>query len=226
MDSTKIPWFHHPKPSWSLVYLVRGGSRPNLTEGSLSAAMGCVVQGDHVNLGPNFGSLPETPLFRRKSKRLAFPLSLLERFRGVSQYRSCGQIGGIGDSWRIEFAGRKDVEEAWTLWLLAIGESARRGMKRRAAASLSQRTKVDGTPAMRMVIRDQPVTKTRLMEVMPSLAKIRDFLRQKKQMIGGSLFSRAKEAIYRRGLSRGGSSRGESSRETETPSTQVHLDSQ
>ncbi|KAI0524319.1 hypothetical protein KFK09_003685 [Dendrobium nobile] len=40
-----------PGPSWSLVYLVRGGSRPNLTEGSLSAAMGCFVQGDLVNLG-------------------------------------------------------------------------------------------------------------------------------------------------------------------------------
>ncbi|KAL0920231.1 hypothetical protein M5K25_009352 [Dendrobium thyrsiflorum] len=39
MDSIKIPWFRHPRPSWYLVYLVRGGSRPNLTEGSLPAAM-------------------------------------------------------------------------------------------------------------------------------------------------------------------------------------------
>ncbi|KAL0904861.1 hypothetical protein M5K25_027020 [Dendrobium thyrsiflorum] len=45
MDPIKIPWFRHPGSSWSLVYLVRGGSRPNLTEGSLSAAMGCFVQG-------------------------------------------------------------------------------------------------------------------------------------------------------------------------------------
>ncbi|KAL0910374.1 hypothetical protein M5K25_021350 [Dendrobium thyrsiflorum] len=45
MDPIKIPWFRRPGSSWSLVYLVRGGSRPNLTEGSLSAAMGCFVQG-------------------------------------------------------------------------------------------------------------------------------------------------------------------------------------
>ncbi|KAL0918821.1 hypothetical protein M5K25_010861 [Dendrobium thyrsiflorum] len=51
MDPIKIPWFRHPGPSWSLVYLVRGGSRPNLTEGSLSAAMGCFVQGYLVDLG-------------------------------------------------------------------------------------------------------------------------------------------------------------------------------
>ncbi|KAL0910013.1 hypothetical protein M5K25_020934 [Dendrobium thyrsiflorum] len=51
MDPIKIPWFRHPGPSWSLVYLVRGVSRPNLTEGSLSAAMGCFVQGYHVDRG-------------------------------------------------------------------------------------------------------------------------------------------------------------------------------
>ncbi|KAL0912987.1 hypothetical protein M5K25_016413 [Dendrobium thyrsiflorum] len=51
MDPIKIPWFCRPGPSWSLVYLVRGGSRPNLTEGSLSAAMGCFVQGYLVDLG-------------------------------------------------------------------------------------------------------------------------------------------------------------------------------
>ncbi|KAL0928084.1 hypothetical protein M5K25_002322 [Dendrobium thyrsiflorum] len=50
MDPIKIPWFRHPGSSWSLVYLVRGGSRPNLTEGSLSAAMGCFVQGYLVDL--------------------------------------------------------------------------------------------------------------------------------------------------------------------------------
>ncbi|KAL0908552.1 hypothetical protein M5K25_023052 [Dendrobium thyrsiflorum] len=50
MDPIKIPWFRHPGPSWSLVYLVRGGSRPNLTEGSLSVAMGCFVQGYLVDL--------------------------------------------------------------------------------------------------------------------------------------------------------------------------------
>ena len=50
----KIPWFRHPGLSWSLVYLVSGGSRPNLTEGSLSAAMGCVLQGDLIDLGWRF----------------------------------------------------------------------------------------------------------------------------------------------------------------------------
>ncbi|KAL0926165.1 hypothetical protein M5K25_004558 [Dendrobium thyrsiflorum] len=51
MDPIKIPWFRHPGSSWSLVYLVRGGSRPNLTEGSLSVAMGCFVQGYLIDLG-------------------------------------------------------------------------------------------------------------------------------------------------------------------------------
>ncbi|KAL0907241.1 hypothetical protein M5K25_025798 [Dendrobium thyrsiflorum] len=51
MSPIKIPWFHSLGPLWSLVYLVRGGSRPNQTKGSLSAAMGCVVQGYLVNLG-------------------------------------------------------------------------------------------------------------------------------------------------------------------------------
>ncbi|KAL0904257.1 hypothetical protein M5K25_026342 [Dendrobium thyrsiflorum] len=51
IDSIKIPWFHRPGPSWSLVYLVRGGSRPNLIEESLSAAMGWVIQGYLVDLG-------------------------------------------------------------------------------------------------------------------------------------------------------------------------------
>ncbi|KAL0905365.1 hypothetical protein M5K25_023778 [Dendrobium thyrsiflorum] len=54
MDPIKIPWFRRPGSSWSLVYLVRGGSRPNLTEGSLSAAMGCVVQGYLIDLGEGF----------------------------------------------------------------------------------------------------------------------------------------------------------------------------
>ncbi|KAL0909144.1 hypothetical protein M5K25_023676 [Dendrobium thyrsiflorum] len=44
------PMVPSSRPSWSLVYLVRGGSRPNLTEGSLSAAMSCVVQGYLVDL--------------------------------------------------------------------------------------------------------------------------------------------------------------------------------
>ncbi|KAL0907464.1 hypothetical protein M5K25_021877 [Dendrobium thyrsiflorum] len=51
MDPIKIPWFRHPGSSWSLVYLVRGGSRPNLTEESLSAAMGCFIQGYLVDRG-------------------------------------------------------------------------------------------------------------------------------------------------------------------------------
>ncbi|KAL0921915.1 hypothetical protein M5K25_005863 [Dendrobium thyrsiflorum] len=45
MNLIQIPWFLHPGISWSMVYLVRGVSRPNLTEGSLSAAIACFVQG-------------------------------------------------------------------------------------------------------------------------------------------------------------------------------------
>ncbi|KAL0906534.1 hypothetical protein M5K25_025035 [Dendrobium thyrsiflorum] len=59
MGPIKIPWFRRPGPSWSLVYLVRGGSRPNLTEGSLSAAMGCFVQGYLVDLGWIFDAIGE-----------------------------------------------------------------------------------------------------------------------------------------------------------------------
>ncbi|KAL0910680.1 hypothetical protein M5K25_018757 [Dendrobium thyrsiflorum] len=59
MNPIKIPWFRRPGPSWSLVYLVRGGSRPNLTEGSLSAAMGCFVQGYLVDLGWIFDAIGE-----------------------------------------------------------------------------------------------------------------------------------------------------------------------
>ncbi|KAL0907719.1 hypothetical protein M5K25_022150 [Dendrobium thyrsiflorum] len=51
MDPIKIPWFRRPGSSWSLVYLVRGGSRPNLTEGSLSAAMGFDAVGEHTGSG-------------------------------------------------------------------------------------------------------------------------------------------------------------------------------
>ncbi|KAL0924107.1 hypothetical protein M5K25_004914 [Dendrobium thyrsiflorum] len=51
IDQIKIPWFRHPGPSWSQVYLVRGGSRPNLTEGSLSAAMGFDAIGEHTGAG-------------------------------------------------------------------------------------------------------------------------------------------------------------------------------
>ncbi|KAL0919029.1 hypothetical protein M5K25_011096 [Dendrobium thyrsiflorum] len=53
MDPIKIPWFRHPGSSWSLVYLVRGGSRPNLTEGSLSAAMGFNAIGENTGAGHN-----------------------------------------------------------------------------------------------------------------------------------------------------------------------------
>ncbi|KAL0910005.1 hypothetical protein M5K25_020926 [Dendrobium thyrsiflorum] len=101
MDPIKIPWFRRPGPSWSLVYLVRGGSRPNLTEGSLSAAMGFDAIGEHTGAGHNrnivmpfggeslgsegpgrnFGSLPTSPPFRGKSERLAFPSTPRGRFR-------------------------------------------------------------------------------------------------------------------------------------------------
>ncbi|KAL0916216.1 hypothetical protein M5K25_013708 [Dendrobium thyrsiflorum] len=53
IDPIKIPWFRHPGPSWSLVNLVRGGSRPNLTEGSLSVAMGFDAIGEHTGAGHN-----------------------------------------------------------------------------------------------------------------------------------------------------------------------------
>ncbi|KAL0922952.1 hypothetical protein M5K25_006986 [Dendrobium thyrsiflorum] len=64
MGPIKIPWFRRPGPSWSLVYLVRGGSRPNLTEGSLSAAMGFDAIGEHTgddhdrNIMVPFGGKP------------------------------------------------------------------------------------------------------------------------------------------------------------------------
>ncbi|KAL0918947.1 hypothetical protein M5K25_010997 [Dendrobium thyrsiflorum] len=51
MDPIKIRWFRRPGPSWSLVYLVRGGSRPNLIEGSLSAAMGFDTVGELTGSG-------------------------------------------------------------------------------------------------------------------------------------------------------------------------------
>ncbi|KAL0913955.1 hypothetical protein M5K25_017450 [Dendrobium thyrsiflorum] len=51
MSLIKISWFRSRGSSGSLVYLVRGGSRPNLTEVSLSTTMGCVVQGYLVDLG-------------------------------------------------------------------------------------------------------------------------------------------------------------------------------
>ncbi|KAL0903138.1 hypothetical protein M5K25_027492 [Dendrobium thyrsiflorum] len=59
MDPIKIPWFLLPRPSWSLIYLVRGGSRPNLIEGSLLAAMGCFIQGYLVDLGGRFSAIGE-----------------------------------------------------------------------------------------------------------------------------------------------------------------------
>ncbi|KAL0917303.1 hypothetical protein M5K25_012358 [Dendrobium thyrsiflorum] len=53
MSPIMIPWFRRTGPSWSQVYLVKGGSRPNLTEGSLSAAMGFDVIGKHTGAGHN-----------------------------------------------------------------------------------------------------------------------------------------------------------------------------
>ncbi|KAL0914305.1 hypothetical protein M5K25_014641 [Dendrobium thyrsiflorum] len=51
MNPIKIQWFCRAGSSWSLVYLVKEGSRPNLTEGSLSTTMGCVVQWYLIDLG-------------------------------------------------------------------------------------------------------------------------------------------------------------------------------
>ncbi|KAL0922660.1 hypothetical protein M5K25_006665 [Dendrobium thyrsiflorum] len=53
IDPIKIPWFRRPGSSWSRVYLVKGGSRPNLTEESLSAAMGFDVIGEHTGADHN-----------------------------------------------------------------------------------------------------------------------------------------------------------------------------
>ncbi|KAL0909862.1 hypothetical protein M5K25_020769 [Dendrobium thyrsiflorum] len=52
-SSIKIPWFHHPRPLWSVVYLVRGDIQPNVTERSLLATVGCFVQGNKLG---NFGA--------------------------------------------------------------------------------------------------------------------------------------------------------------------------
>ncbi|KAH0453860.1 hypothetical protein IEQ34_018184 [Dendrobium chrysotoxum] len=107
MDPINIPWIRRPGQSWSLVYLVRGDSRPNLTEGSLSAAMGYFVQGDLVDLGcivtllsgwheaPHYpdveslfsfiGSLPASPPFRgKKSRVIDYPPRQERRARSVS----------------------------------------------------------------------------------------------------------------------------------------------
>ncbi|KAL0917946.1 hypothetical protein M5K25_013055 [Dendrobium thyrsiflorum] len=59
IDPIKIPWFRRPGSSWSLVYLVRGGSRPNLTERSLSGAMSSFVQGYLIDLRGRFDVVGE-----------------------------------------------------------------------------------------------------------------------------------------------------------------------
>ncbi|KAL0913064.1 hypothetical protein M5K25_016496 [Dendrobium thyrsiflorum] len=96
MDPINIPWFRHPGSSWSLVYLVRGGSRPNLTEGSSSAAMGCFVRGylvdrgfdaigEHTGAGHNrnivmpFGG--ESPGSEGHEFKLKFKFTVLFKFR-------------------------------------------------------------------------------------------------------------------------------------------------
>ncbi|KAL0916244.1 hypothetical protein M5K25_013737 [Dendrobium thyrsiflorum] len=117
MDPIKIPWFRHPGSSWSLAYLVRGGSRPNLTEGSLSAAMGCFVQG-YLNLMP-LGSIRAlaitiiwwchlaSDLFKSKFvvqfkfrspvvQILSKSLSFLDKISAASRRLPClGEISGV-----------------------------------------------------------------------------------------------------------------------------------
>ncbi|PKU64414.1 Uricase [Dendrobium catenatum] len=76
IDPIKIHGSVIPDHNWSLVYLVRGGCRPNLTEGSLSAAMGCFVQGDLVDMGFQFESISAIPT---ESK------FFIERYRDVKK---------------------------------------------------------------------------------------------------------------------------------------------
>ncbi|KAL0910153.1 hypothetical protein M5K25_021097 [Dendrobium thyrsiflorum] len=117
MDPIKIPWFRHLGSSWSLVYLVRGDSRPNLTEGSLSAAMGFDAIGEHMDAGHshnimmsfggespgsegpgrNFDSLPASPPFRGKTKKPVFPSSPRGRFRRRSEHEvQLDRVRGAG----------------------------------------------------------------------------------------------------------------------------------
>ncbi|KAL0927538.1 hypothetical protein M5K25_001714 [Dendrobium thyrsiflorum] len=60
MDSIKFSWFPRPRPSWSLFYLVRGGRQPNLIEGSLSVAIGCIIQ-EYLASGKRIKYLELTP---------------------------------------------------------------------------------------------------------------------------------------------------------------------
>ncbi|KAL0928507.1 hypothetical protein M5K25_000391 [Dendrobium thyrsiflorum] len=103
MDPIKIPWFRHPGSSWSLVYLVRGGSRPNLTEGSLSAAMGCVVQGYLIDLG---GAIwRQTTRFRGPRVITVYPavpfsgktavMKLVKNFGSTPASSPCGGCIGV-----------------------------------------------------------------------------------------------------------------------------------
>ncbi|PKU72214.1 hypothetical protein MA16_Dca006807 [Dendrobium catenatum] len=86
-------------PSWSLVYLNRGGSRPNLTEGSLSAAMGFFVQGDLVDLriwpdkrtGESYLHFQRAPLLASDQNVVTSdPL-------GMSPKETLRQKGNVGD---------------------------------------------------------------------------------------------------------------------------------
>ncbi|KAL0903558.1 hypothetical protein M5K25_027946 [Dendrobium thyrsiflorum] len=103
MDPIKIPWFRRPGSSWSLVYLVRGGSRPNLTEGSLSAAMGCVVQGYLIDLG---GAIwRQTTRFRGPRVITVYPavpfdgktavMKLVKNFGSTPASSPCGGCIGV-----------------------------------------------------------------------------------------------------------------------------------
>ncbi|KAL0906488.1 hypothetical protein M5K25_024985 [Dendrobium thyrsiflorum] len=124
MDPIKIPWFRRPGSSWSPVYLVRGGSRPNMTEGSLSATMGCVIQGTSVieehmsssydrNLvvqfggkppgseSPNHNNLPAVPFDDKTADKREIDLmnGRVHRIGANWAFKQLVDASGRGDPW-------------------------------------------------------------------------------------------------------------------------------
>ncbi|KAL0910252.1 hypothetical protein M5K25_021215 [Dendrobium thyrsiflorum] len=135
MDPIKIPWFRHPGSSWSLVYLVRGGSRPNLTEGSLSAAMGCVVQGYLIDLGGAIWRL--TTRFRGPRVITVYPavpfdgktavLNIVGIFGSTPASSLCGGCIGVCKAFPPANRGSHGLEEEEEDEGGGRGEKERRG---------------------------------------------------------------------------------------------------
>ncbi|KAL0917613.1 hypothetical protein M5K25_012687 [Dendrobium thyrsiflorum] len=119
MDPIKIPWFRHPGSSWSLVYLVRGGSRPNLTEGSLSAAMGCFVQGYLVDRGDLTFSLLKVLEFPEVWILLGEDFNLLAPLVGGPTSKKKERLQGLvedfqhGGGWKIAEVGEASEMFRW-----------------------------------------------------------------------------------------------------------------